>query len=101
MWNSEDKHEFSSTVPMRVYRALTRHPSCAGVASPAITDAIAERASSRESVRPEATIPRASRASNEVLQHAHPVDGQHRLWVKLHGLERKRPMPQAHHHAVL
>src|SRR6266550_2131506 len=99
---SADAHPaISSTVSPRMYRAASSAPSCAGVASPAITEAIAERASSRVSVRPPAMTTRASRASNEVLQHAHPVGGHDRFRVELHGLERKRSMPQRHHDPVI
>src|SRR6266550_3307847 len=91
----------SSTLSPRVCNAARSAPSCAGVASPAITEAMAERASSRVSVRPPATIPRASRASTEVLQHAHAVRGHHRLGMELHGLERERAMAKRHHDAVV
>src|SRR5438105_73014 len=62
---------------------------------------MAERASSRVSVRPPAMATRASRASNEVLQHAHAVGGHDGFGVELHGFERKRSMPERHHNAVV
>src|SRR5437867_9153064 len=91
----------SSTVSPRMWSAARSAPSCAGVASPAITDDMAERASSRVSVRPPAMTPSASRASKKVLQHAHPVGCHDRFRMELHGLKRKRPMPQRHHHTVI
>src|SRR2546428_590636 len=95
------KPAISSTLSPRTCSAARSAPSCAGVASPAITEAIAERASWRASVRPPATIPRASRASTEVLQHAHSVRGHHRLRVELHGFERKCAMAKRHHDAIV
>src|ERR1700716_1936404 len=91
----------SSTVSPRIWSAASSAPSCAGVASPAITDAMAERASLRVSVRPPAMATRASRASKEILQHSHPVGGHHRFRMELHGLERKRSMAEPHHDAVV
>src|SRR5438105_11869806 len=91
----------SSTVSPRMCSAASSAPSCAGVASPAMTDVIAACASSRVRVRPAATIPSASRASTEVLQHAHAVRGHDRLWMELDGLERQRPVAQTHHDAVV
>src|SRR6266850_4993552 len=91
----------SSDVSPRIWSAASSAPSCAGVASPAITDVIVASASRRVSERPPATMPSASRASTEVLQHAHPVGGEHGLRVELDGLEGKRNVPEAHDHAVV
>src|SRR5512142_2577852 len=91
----------SSAVSPRTWSAARSAPSCAGVASPSMTLVIAASASSRVRPRPLTTMPRASRASTEVLQHAHPVGGEHRLRVELHGLEGKTGVPQAHHDAVV
>src|SRR5258706_9540316 len=91
----------SSAVSPRMCSAARSAASCAGVASPAMTELIVDSASSRVSERPPATTPSASRASTEVLQHAHAVGFEHGLRVELDGLEWKRGVPQAHDHAVV
>src|SRR5256886_3171120 len=99
--SADAQPEIWAVVTPGMGRAGRRAPSCAGVASPAITDTMAERASSRVSVRPPAMATRASRASNEVLQHAHAVGGHHGFGMELHGLERKRSVPERHHNTVV
>src|SRR5206468_12624037 len=76
-------------------------PSCAPVASPAITEPIVAAAWARVSVLPGPMRPSASRASKEVLQHAQAVLRQDGFWVELHRLERKPCMPQRHDDAVV
>src|SRR3954470_19073832 len=88
-------------VSPRMRRAATSAASCAGVASPDMTDVIVDSASSRVRARPSAMTPSASRASKEVLQHADAIDGEDGLGMELHGLERKSRVPQAHDDAVV
>src|SRR5438552_6608718 len=91
----------SSGVSPRTCSAARSAPSCAGVASPAITDPIVASASARVSVLPDPMRPSASRASKEVLQHEQAVLRQDRFWVELHRLERQPCMPQRHDDAVV
>ena len=57
------KPAISSTVSPRTASAASSAPSCAGVASPCITEVIAPSASARVNVRPDATSESASFAS--------------------------------------
>src|SRR6266540_2280098 len=91
----------SSGVSPRMLRAASSAPSCAGVASPAMTEPIADSASALLSGLPDATTASASRAYKEVLQHPHPVLCQDGFWVELHGFERQPCMAQRHHDAVV
>src|SRR6266508_3465928 len=91
----------SSGVSPRMLRAASSAPSCAGVASPAMTEPIADSASALLSVLPEAMTASASRASKEVLQHQHPVLRENGFWVELDRLEWHPCMAQRHHDAVI
>src|SRR5206468_7656562 len=91
----------SSAVSPRTCSAARSAPSCAAVASPAMTEPIAASASARDSVLPDAMIPSASRASKEILQHAHPVPREDGFWVELHRFERKSCMSERHDDAVV
>src|SRR6185503_251249 len=91
----------SSGVSPRMLSAARSAPSCAGVASPAITMPIADSASVLLSVLPDTTTAIASRASKEVLQHQHPVLREDGFWVELHRFERQPCMTQRHDHPVV
>src|SRR6185503_4925124 len=91
----------SSGVSPRMLSAARSAPSCAGVASPAITVPIADSASALLSVLPDTTTAIASRASKEVLQHQHPVLREDGFWVELHRFERQPCMTQRHDHPVV
>src|SRR5712691_5509951 len=91
----------SSAVSPRTCSAARSAPSCAPVASPAITEPIVASAWARVSVLPDPMRPSASRASKEVLQHEQAVLRQVRFWVELHRLERQPCMAQRHDDAVV
>src|SRR6185503_12075026 len=91
----------SSGVSPRMLSAARSAPSCAGVASPAITVPIADSASALLSVLPDTTTAIASRASKEVLQHQHRVLREDGVCVELHRFERQPCMTQRHDHPVV